>query len=73
MQKNEIKQIDMKPLIIDSSWTERFLPDPPREKKIIVHHFVVIVGEFYILPLFVAYRRKLKFTQLAKMIFIALV
>ena len=22
----------MKPLIIDSSWTERFLPDPPREK-----------------------------------------
>ena len=44
MQKNEIKQIDMKPLIIDSSWTERFLPDPPREKKIIVHHFVVIVG-----------------------------
>ena len=32
MQKNEIKQSDMKPLIIDSSWTERFLPDPPREK-----------------------------------------
>ena len=32
MQKNQIKQSDMKPLIIDSSWIERFLPDPPREK-----------------------------------------
>ncbi len=32
MLKNEIKQSDMKPLIMDYSWTERFLPDPPREK-----------------------------------------
>ena len=67
MQKNEIKQSDMKPLIIDSSWTERFLPDPPREKDN-RPPFRRDRGRILHSAAFRCLKRKPKFTQLAKMI-----
>lgn len=53
-------------------WTERFLPDPPREKD---HRppFRRDRDGFYILPLSVVYKPKHRFMLWEKMIFIALV
>ena len=71
MKKNEIKQSDMKPLIIDSSWTERFLPDPPREKDN-RPPFRRDRGRILHSAAIRCLQAKLKFTRLAKTIFIAL-